>query len=187
MRSPPSGTTHAARKPAPLRTAMRLPLLSRAEQTPEQQKLYADMRSDVENDFKGVHVMDDDGALIGPWNPWLHFPKFGGPVRELSKAFTSSPALPGAVRQVAILVTGARFHAAYELYAHAILGEAGGIPEDKIATIVAGQRPTDLSREEALAYDVTSALVSGGVLPDPVYRRALATFGEDGTAELISL
>jgi hypothetical protein len=44
-----------------------------------------------------------------------------------------------------------------------------------------------LSREEAVAYDVASALVSGSVLPELVYRQAVATFGEDRTAELIYL
>jgi len=52
---------------------------------------------------------------------------------------------------------------------------------------VAGQRPADLSREEAVTYDVASALVSGSVLPELVYRQAVATFGEEGTAELIYL
>ena len=38
-----------------------------------------------------------------------------------------------------------------------------------------------------MTYDVTSALVSGSVLPELVYRQAVKTFGEDSTAELIYL
>jgi 4-carboxymuconolactone decarboxylase len=166
---------------------MRLPLLLRTDLTPEQQRLYADMRNGIESNFKGFRAINNDGALIGPWNPWLHFSKFGGPMWELVKALSTSPTLPRPVREVAILVTGAHFHSAYELYAHVLVAEARGIPEERIATIVAGQRPVDLSREEAVAYDVASALVSGSVLPDLAYRRAVATFGEDGTAELIYL
>jgi len=45
----------------------------------------------------------------------------------------------------------------------------------------------DLTREEVVAYDVASALVSGRVLPELVYRQAMATFGKDGVAELIYL
>jgi 4-carboxymuconolactone decarboxylase len=91
------------------------------------------------------------------------------------------------VREVAILVTGARFRSAYEIYAHVLVAEARGLPDDKIATIVAGQRPSDLSRAEAVAYDVAAALVSGGLLPELTYRQAVALFGENGTAELIYL
>lgn len=166
---------------------MRLPLLSPADLSGQQRDLYDDMRTGIESHFKGFQAIDGDGALIGPWNPWLHFAKFGGPVWELVKALSGSPTLPRPVREVAILVTGAHFHSAYELYAHVLIAEARGLPEDKIATIVAGQRPADLTREEAVAYDVASALVSGGVLPDLVYRQAVATFGEYGTAELIFL
>ncbi|MBV8522405.1 MAG: carboxymuconolactone decarboxylase family protein [Acetobacteraceae bacterium] len=124
---------------------------------------------------------------MGPWNPWLRFPKFGGPVWQLVKALSTSPTLPRPVREIAILVTGAKFRAAYEIYAHVLVAELRGLPDDKIATIVAGQRPADLTREEAIAYDVASALVSGGVLPELTYRQAIVAFGEQGTAEFINL
>jgi 4-carboxymuconolactone decarboxylase len=166
---------------------MRLPLLSPSDLSSNQQALYDDMRSGIESNFKGFQAIDSDGALIGPWNPWLHFSKFGGPVWELVKALSASPKLPRPIREVAILVAGAHFHSAYELYAHVIVAESRGLPDEKIATIVAGQRPADLTHEEAVTYDVASALVSGGVLPELVYRRAVKTFGEDSTAELIYL
>jgi len=166
---------------------MRLDLLQPADLSSEQRRLYNDMRSGIENLFKGFKAIDSNGALIGPWNPWLHFEKFGGPIWELVKALSDSPALPRPVREVAILVTGAHFHSAYELYAHVLVAEARGLSDEKIATIVAGQRPADLARDEAVAFDVASALVSGSVLPDLVYDQAVARFGEYGAAELINL
>jgi 4-carboxymuconolactone decarboxylase len=166
---------------------MRLPLLAPSDLSPEQQKLYEDMRQGIESNFKGFQAINSEAALMGPWNPWLRFSKFGGPIWELVKALSTSPTLPRAVREVAILVTGAHFHSAYELYAHVLIAEARGLPDEKIATIVAGQRPADLSREEGVAYDVASALVSGSVLPELVYHQGLATFGEDETAELVYL
>jgi 4-carboxymuconolactone decarboxylase len=166
---------------------MRLPLLSRSELSPAQRPLYDDMRKGIETNFKGFTAISEAGELIGPWNPWLHFPKFGGPVWELVKALSTAPSLPRPVREVAILVTGAKFRSAYEIYAHVLVAELRGIPDDKLATIIAGQRPGDLTREEAVAYDMASALVSGGVLPALTYRQAVSLFRLDGTAELISL
>jgi alkylhydroperoxidase family enzyme len=145
------------------------------------------MRTGIESRFKDFQAINNEGALIGPWNPWLHFPKFGGPIWELVKALSTSPTLPRPVREVAILVTGAHFHSAYELYAHVLVAEVHGLSDEKVATIVAGQRPIDLTREETVAYDVASALVSGSVLPELVYRQAVATFGQGGAAELIYL
>jgi hypothetical protein len=91
------------------------------------------------------------------------------------------------VREVAILVTGARFRASYEIYAHVLTAEQRGLADDVLATIVAGQRPPNLSREESIAYDVASALVRGGVLPELSYRQAVEAFGEQGAAEMIYL
>jgi alkylhydroperoxidase family enzyme len=168
-------------------TPMRLPLLAPSKLSPEQRPLYEDMRKGIETNFKGFSAIDETGALIGPWNPWLRFPKFGGPVWALVKALSASPSLPRPVREIAILVTGARFRAAYEIYAHVLVAELRGLPDEKIATIVAGQRPSDLTREEAVAYDLAAALVGGGVLPELTYAQAIKQFGEEGTAEFISL
>ena len=166
---------------------MRLPFVSSSELNPEQRPLYEDMRKGIEASFKGFTAINGAGQLIGPWNPWIRFPKFGGPVWELLKSLSLAPTLPRPVREIAILVTGAHFHAAYEIYAHVLVAELGGIAEAKIATIVAGQRPSDLTREEAMAYDLASALVSGGVLPASSYQQAVRLFGEEGTAEFIYL
>jgi len=65
--------------------------------------------------------------------------------------------------------------------------ELTGFSEERIATISAGQRPADLTREEAVAFDIASALVSGGVLPEPTYQQAVRLFGDDSTAELMYL
>ncbi len=166
---------------------MRLPLLSPAALSTEQRPLYDDMRKGIETNFKGFTAINESGQLIGPWNPWIRFPKFGGPVWELVKALSTSPKLPKPIREIAILVTGAKFHSAYEIYAHVVVAELRGIPDDKIATIIAGQRPGDLTREEAVAYDMASNLVSGGVLPELTYKQAVDLFGEEGTAEFINL
>jgi 4-carboxymuconolactone decarboxylase len=152
---------------------MRLPLIEPADLSPEQRPIYVDMRAGIEKNFQGFSTIAKDGALMGPWNPWLHEPKFGKPIWDLTKAMSFSPFLPKHVREVAILVTGAKFRAAYEIYAHVMLAERRGLSDEKIATIVAGQRPSDLARDEAVAYDVAATLVGHGVLPELTYRQAL--------------
>jgi len=141
-------------------------------------------RAGIKDHFKGFVNMRDDGALLGPWNPWIREPRFGKPVWDLVKAIASNPLLPPNVREVAILVTGSHFRSGYELYAHVLVAEQRGLPDDKLATIVAGQRPVDLTKQEAVAYDMASALVSGGVLPELTWRAAVKEFGEHGAAEL---
>jgi hypothetical protein len=145
------------------------------------------MKKGIETNFKGFKAIADDGTLIGPWNPWLQFPKIGGPIWELVKALSMSPTLPRPVREVAILVTGAHFHSGYELYAHVLMAEARGLDDDTITTIISGERPSTIKGDEALAYDMASCLVRGSVLPDLVYKKAVERFGLHGAAEFIYL
>jgi 4-carboxymuconolactone decarboxylase len=163
---------------------MRLPLIPPDQLSAEQTPLAADMRAGIAKSFKGFVSVRDDGTLMGPWNPWIHEPKFGGPVWALVKALAENPSLPPPVREVAILVAGAHFHSAYEIYAHVIAAESRGLDDDKLATIVAGQRPANLTRGEGVAYDMAAALVRGGVLPELTWRAAIAEFGVHGAAEL---
>jgi alkylhydroperoxidase family enzyme len=166
---------------------MRLKLVDPAKLTPEQKPLYDDMKKGIETSFKGFQAIREDGVLIGPWNPWLRFPKIGGAVWNLVKALATEPTLPKSVREVAILVTGTHFNSGYELYAHVLVAELRGLDDATISTIVSGQRPTSLSEDEACAYDVTASLVRGGVLPELVYQNAVKRFTENGAAELIYL
>lgn len=163
---------------------MRLKPIAPADLTPEQRTLYDDMREGIATTFKGFIATREDGALLGPWNPWLHEPAFGKASWDLVRALADNPSLPRPVREVAILVTGAHFKSAYEIYAHVLIGEQRGLSDEKLATIVAGQRPVDLTREEQIAYDFASALVNGGVLPELTYKTAIAAFGQHGAAEL---
>jgi 4-carboxymuconolactone decarboxylase len=162
---------------------MRLPLIAPADLSAEQRPLYDDMRAGIEKNFAGFKTIAENG----PWNPWLREPKFGKPIWDLTLALSVSPSLPRTAREVAILVTGTTFHSAYELYAHVIAAERRGLSDDKLATILAGQRPGDLTPEESVAYDVASALLRHGTLPELNYRQAVKQFGQHGAAELIYL
>lgn len=166
---------------------MRIPLIAPNDLTAEQKPLYDDMREGIEGHFKGFKAIADDGTLLGPWNPMLHYQPMGKAMWEMIKSISFSATLPKPVREVAILVTGAKFDAAYELYAHVRVADMVGLSDDKIATIAAGERPSDLTREEAVAYDTAAALMSGATLPEPTYKMAVSTFGENGAAEFIYL
>ena len=81
---------------------MRLPIIPPAELSTEQKPLYDDMRGGIAKNFQSFVNIRDDGALLGPWNPWIHEPKFGKPVWDITKAMVSNPSLPAPVREVAI-------------------------------------------------------------------------------------
>ena len=166
---------------------MRLPLIAPNQLSDQQRPLYEDMKAGIAKGFRGFASQRRDGALLGPWNPWLHEPKIGGAIWQLTKVLSEAPVLPDPCRQIAILVTGAHFHAGYEIYAHVAVALKDQLPDATVATVIAGQRPADLPGDQAIAYDVTASLVRGGTLPTLTYELARRAFGDHGIAELIYL
>lgn len=166
---------------------MRLPLIAPAALTPAQRTLYDDMRKGISGSFNAFRTEAADGALIGPWNAWLHEPAIGTAIWNLTLAMTAQATLPDPIRQIVILVVGARFDAAYELYAHIAVAEAEGMSPERLATITADLKPTGLTPEESIAFDLAYTLVRGGVLPEPIYALARKTFGQHALNEMIYL
>jgi len=166
---------------------MRLPLIAPADLSAEQKPLYDDMRKGIASNFNAFQTVRDDGALMGPWNPWLHEPGIGRAIWDLTLAMTANASLPDDVRQIVILTVGARFDAAYEIYAHIAVAEREGMKPERLATLTADLKPSDLSPAQSVAFDVAFKLVRGGTLPEPLYRLAVDTFGQHGANELIYL
>lgn len=166
---------------------MRLAPLAPNQLNAEQKQLDESIRNGIDKFLKGFISERKDGALIGPFNPMLHFPQFGKPTWDYTMALSENSTLPKPAHEVAILVTGARFRSRYELYAHEHVAERAGLSASKIATITAGQRPSDLTNEEGVAYDVAALLSNGGQLPESTYQAAIKAFGEQGVAELVYL
>ena len=166
---------------------MRLPLLPPAQLDEVQRNLYEDMLDVIGKNFGEVVARRKDGALIGPFNGWLHFPEFGKPAWAFNRAMWEHSVLPAAIHQLVILVTAAKFGARYEIYGHEYFARRAGLAQQKIATVVAGERPTDLTDDERVAYDMAAALNRGGPLPETTYQAVLTTFGDVGLAEIVFL
>ena len=166
---------------------MRLPLLPPERLSPDQKPLYEGFVKQIDEGFTSFKTKRPDGALLGPWSVWLHEPKIGPALLQYTQAVSTLGRLEDGPKQVAILLVGARFKAAYEIYSHACAGAEKGLSEAKITAISAGQRPFDLEPMEAVAFDVAAALLDGGVLPDPVYNAALKMLGKDKLSELTYL
>ena len=167
---------------------MRLPPIAPADISNEQRPLFDAMTAGVSAKFQDFTTTRDDGALLGPWNPWLHDPELGAAFWTSTQALTKARRIPDTARQVAIIVTGAHFGAAFEVYAHAAVARAKhGMSDRRLAALAAGERPDDLDDDEATAHDVAKALLRGGPLADLLYARAMARFGQAGPNELIYL
>ena len=81
---------------------MRLPLIAPADLSDEQRPLYDNMRKGIAGSFNAFVTEREDGALMGPWNAWLHEPAIGKAIWDLTLAMTAKAVLPDNVRQIVI-------------------------------------------------------------------------------------
>ena len=166
---------------------MRLPTIDPADMTSQQRGLYDDMRAGIAASYAGVQTEDGRGALLGPFNPWLHEEDIGKAVWALNRVLVAPSSLPARLREVATLVVGARFRAAFEIGSHRVLARGSGLTGETIEAIIAGRPPNDLTEAERCAHDMASVLCGGGVVPVSLYALALRLFGARGTSELVHL
>ena len=164
---------------------MRLPLLPPDRLTPEQRKLYDRNLRQIAKGFTAFKTQRAVVALLGPWGVFLHEPAVGEAHYDVIDAVTAMKRLSEPAKQVAIIVTGARFGAAYELYAHVSTAAEQGMAPARLATLAAGLRPDDLAPDEAIAFEVATALAGGGVLPGATYQAALDVLGQGALNELV--
>ena len=164
--------------------AERLPPLPPEQLDKAQRAFHDESVAFITAAFSGFRTQRDDGALLGPWTAWVRHPAIGQASQALVAAVGKLGALPKRVHEIVILVVGAHFDAAYELYAHCKVAETAGLDERQIASLLAGRKPDDLSDAEVIAFDCASVLVRGGVLPGYLYAAARKSFGDDGVAQL---
>jgi hypothetical protein len=165
--------------------SVRASLVPRSEIRPERKALYDAFSKRVSQRYSIFKTTRVDGALLGPWAVWLQVPKTGEAIRQLIETIEAMPGLKTSTVQAIILATGARFNAAYELYAHSSVAATMGLSDSQIATLSVGGSPTDLDEEAKLAIEVTHGLLRGGVLPGPLFKRAINVLGQDGFDHLI--
>ncbi len=166
---------------------MRLQPILPTKLNSEQRELYDRIQALTRGLDRGFTMAREDGAMLGPYTPMLHFPQFGAAAWGMNTALSQHTVLPKPVHELVILVSGARFSARYELYAHEFTAEKAGLSPAKIAALAAGARPGDLTADEATAFDVATALTRGAQLPESTYQATIKAFGETGTGELIVL
>ena len=72
----------------------------------------------LDTDTRSFRWREPNGAFLGPFAPFLHTPTVGRAQLEVVLALAKIPGLSKKARETSILVTGTKYQAAYELYAH---------------------------------------------------------------------
>lgn len=130
---------------------------------------------------------ESNDALIGPFPIMIESKDTGAAVQGLLRSMSQYQALPADAREVAILVTGARFQAAFETYAHSrVAVKKTDLTQDQVDLIASGKKPNDLNEACDAAFDTAYHLAfQPGPLPQQLWDRSVRTIGKEGTLGII--
>ncbi len=130
---------------------------------------------------------DDNGRLIGPFNPVLYSPEVASGFLDMQAAERQHSSLPARVREVVILSVGAVWRAEYELYAHAAAARQAGMSEATANLLAQGEICDDLSADEKVAQQFSLKLASEHRVEDQLFEHAKRSFGLQGVVDMAIL
>ena len=127
------------------------------------------------------------GALRGPFEPWLRRPGLASPAQELGAYCRFSTSLPRDLVEFVILLTGKRWRAQFEFWAHARMAREAGLPEAVIEAVRTGAEPP-LEREDLrAAHALVGEYFATSRVSEATYRRAVAALGEEGVVDVVGI
>ena len=157
--------------------------IGRDDLTDEQRPLYDEILGGRSSISALTPLTDDNGALLGPFDPILRTPAIGRAIGQLGLALRNDSSLPRPVNETAILTTSVHWAAEFEWYAHAAIVRNGAmLTEDDLTAI--RERRTPAEPEIALAWRGAEAILAGERLPDDLAKEVTAAWGERGLVEL---
>jgi 4-carboxymuconolactone decarboxylase len=159
----------------------RLSFLTRPELDQEQVEVWDGL---VES--RATDLLDANGALIGPFNAFVHAPKIGRRLSSLGGLLRFRTSIERRLSEVAICTVGAHWQAEFEFYAHAPMAIEHGVSESVIDALRDGRTPDFEHDDERLVYEVATQLLREHRVDPDTYAAAAALLGEQGMVELVS-
>jgi 4-carboxymuconolactone decarboxylase len=153
----------------------RMPDLDPAKLSPEQRKVY------------DAILAGPRGHVVGPLRVWLQSAELADRAQALGAFCRFGTSLPPRLSELAILVTGAHWRAAFEWHAHAPMGLKAGLDAAAIEAIRVGQKPGLTKSDEIAVYDFARELLETRKVSDATYARAVAALGQTGVVELVGI
>jgi 4-carboxymuconolactone decarboxylase len=161
---------------------MRLPELRRDQLGPDGQAVW-----DAIVGTRGTRLVTETGGLAGPFNAFVHVPPVGRGLTEVGATLRFGTSLERRLTEVAIITTGARWHAEFEWWAHARMAREHGVPGDVVDAIGRGENPPFAAADEQIVYSVASELGRDGRVAEATYQAASNLLGAAGMVELVAL
>ena len=127
------------------------------------------------------------GAVLDLFMMMMHSPKLADRAQRLGVFLRYDTSLPTRLSELAVLTTAKHWNSSYEWHFHEKEARDGGLAEDIIAAVRAGDTPKFDHADEAAVYAYTREILSNRHASDETYQTALDIFGNAGMVELTCL
>lgn len=129
-----------------------------------------------------------DGALVGPFNAWVHLGAVGAKIQAVGEAMRFELTVDRRLAELAILCVAQQWRAQFEWWAHARMAAQAGLPDTIIEAMRVGTPPHLQDPADVAVHALASALLGPSHrIPDDVYQRAMALLGQTQVIELVNL
>jgi 4-carboxymuconolactone decarboxylase len=136
---------------------------------------------------RGQDLVNSSGALVGPFNAFLHAPEIGRRLSSLGAALRFGTSIERRLTEIAIITVGSRWKAEFEWWAHARMATEHGVTPAVVNAIGTGDDPPFTRDDERVVYTVARELTTDGQLRRVSYDHAHDLLGDAGMVELVSL
>jgi 4-carboxymuconolactone decarboxylase len=124
-------------------------------------------------------------GVFGPFIPLLRSPDLMDRMQRVGEYLRFNNTLPAKLTELAMLITARHVTNQFEWVVHYPLAIKAGVAKEAVDAIAAGERPSNLSPEEALVHDFVRELLTMSGVSDGLYAKAVARFGEQGVVDLV--
>jgi len=136
---------------------------------------------------RGAALVGEQGALIGPFNAFVHAPGVGRHLTALGHVLRFETSIERRLSEVAIITVGARWKAEFEWWAHARMAREHGVPDVVVEAIGRGTNPPFTAEDEQAIYTAARQLAATGRLGEDTYHAVRDLLGDTGTVEFVAL
>jgi 4-carboxymuconolactone decarboxylase len=127
------------------------------------------------------------GEIRGPFAIWIRNAGLAAAANEMGNALRLKGRLDAKLFELIILVVARHWSAQYEWFAHAKDAARVGLDAGVVEAIRTHRVPSFTTPQECAVYELTRELIETRDVSDASYQRALATFGFDLLAEIVTV
>jgi 4-carboxymuconolactone decarboxylase len=145
---------------------------------------YTDLTPD-QKAFADKELAGGRKPSTGPFNIYLRSPEYAELSRPLADYLRFKSPMPRKLKEIANMLTARYWGGQYVWYSHRQQALDAGLSPAFIAAMAAGERPANMTADEATVYDFTSQLLSTRQVSDANFKAMADRFGERGIVETV--